>query len=63
MVVEGMEPAQVAAERGVSRPVLTEQLRAAVGALASRYELLAYGGAVETHEQRLRARLAGKRCS
>ena len=38
LVVEGMEPAQVAAERGISRPVLVEQLRDAVGALATRYE-------------------------
>jgi hypothetical protein len=43
LVVAGMEPAQVAAERGVSWPVLVEQLRGAVGTLASRYECLANG--------------------
>jgi hypothetical protein len=37
------EPAQVAAERGVSPAVLVEQLRDAVGALATRYERLANG--------------------
>jgi hypothetical protein len=39
LVVEGSDPAMVAAERGVSRPALVEQLRAAVG-LAIRYERL-----------------------
>jgi hypothetical protein len=43
LVVEGTDPAVVAAERGVSRPALVEQLRAAVGALATRYERLANG--------------------
>ena len=43
LVVEGAEPAQVAAERGVSQPALVEQLRNAVGALAVRYERLANG--------------------
>ena len=43
LVVEGADPAVVAAERGVSRPALVEQLRAAVGALATRYERLANG--------------------
>jgi hypothetical protein len=33
----------VAAERGVSRLALVKQLRAAVGALATRYEHLANG--------------------
>jgi hypothetical protein len=42
-VVEGTDPAVAAAERGVSQPVLVEQLRAAVGALATRYERLANG--------------------
>jgi hypothetical protein len=35
LVVEGMEPAQVAAERGVSRATLVEQLRDAVDELAA----------------------------
>jgi hypothetical protein len=43
LVVEGTDPAVVAAARGVSRPALVEQLRDAVGALASRYERLAGG--------------------
>jgi hypothetical protein len=43
LVVEGQEPTHVAAERGVSRAALVEQLREAVGALASRYERLAGG--------------------
>jgi hypothetical protein len=43
MHVAGQEPATVAAERGVSRPALVEQLRDAVGALARRYYRLANG--------------------
>jgi hypothetical protein len=43
LVVEADEPGAVAAERGVSRPALVEQLRNAVGALAVRYERLANG--------------------
>jgi hypothetical protein len=42
--VEGQDPAVVAAERGVSRLALVEQLRAAVGARATRYEHLAHAG-------------------
>ncbi|HKC72938.1 MAG TPA: hypothetical protein VKF37_01895 [Chloroflexota bacterium] len=38
LVLEGAEPALVAAERGVSRPVLVEQLRDAVDELAVAYE-------------------------
>jgi hypothetical protein len=38
LVVEGTEPALVAAERGMSRPLLVEQLRDAVDALAVAYE-------------------------
>jgi hypothetical protein len=38
LVVEGLEPAQVAAVRGVSRATLVEQLRAAVDELAMEYE-------------------------
>jgi hypothetical protein len=36
LVVEGAEPAQVAAERGVSRLMLTEQLRDAIDRLGGR---------------------------
>ena len=43
LVVEGADPAVLTAERGVSRPVLVEQLREAVAALATRYERLANG--------------------
>ena len=43
LIVNGTDPAQVAARRGVSRPALVEQLREAVGALAIRYERLANG--------------------
>ena len=56
-----MEPAHVATERGVSQPLLTEQLREAVGALAARYELLAYGCLNQPPAVSLRAALAGKR--
>jgi hypothetical protein len=38
LVVEGAEPALVAAERGVSRAALVEELREAVDALAVEYE-------------------------
>jgi hypothetical protein len=41
LVVEGAEPGQVAAERGVSRAVLVEQLRDAVDELAMEYEATA----------------------
>jgi hypothetical protein len=60
-VVEGQEPATVAAERGVSRPALVEQLREAVGALASRYERLANGDLNDLPVPSLRATLGGKR--
>jgi hypothetical protein len=43
LIVNGKDLAQVAAERGVSRPALVEQLRDAVGALAVRYQRLANG--------------------
>ena len=42
LVVEGADPAVVAAERGVSRPVLVEQLRDAVDELALEYEEVAF---------------------
>jgi acetolactate synthase regulatory subunit len=38
LAVENMDPAAVAAERGVSPPILTEMLRDAVDALAVEYE-------------------------
>jgi hypothetical protein len=60
LVVEGAEPAQVARERGVSRPVLVEQLRNAVGALAGQYEHLANGHLNEWPALSLQAALGGK---
>jgi hypothetical protein len=51
----------LAAERGVSRPVLVEQLRDATGELAVEYENVAYAGVVETEQDRVLASLAGKR--
>ena len=50
LIVNGTDPAQVAAERGVSRPALVEQLRDAVGALAIHYERLANG---DSHDRRV----------
>jgi hypothetical protein len=41
LVVDGADPAHVAAERGVSRPALVELLRDAVDALAVEYEEVA----------------------
>ena len=61
LVVEGAEPAQVAAERGVSHAVLVEQLRDAVGSLACRYEHLANGHLNDWPVASLRAALPGKR--
>jgi hypothetical protein len=60
LVVSGAEPAVVAAERGISRPALVEQLRDAVGALASRYERLANGDLNDWPVANLRAALGGK---
>jgi hypothetical protein len=51
----------VAAERGVSRPVLVEQLRDAVEELAIDDEDIADAGIVETPEERVRTALARKR--
>jgi hypothetical protein len=59
LIVEGPEPAALAAERGVSRPDLVEQLRDAVGALAAQYERLA-GGDLNQRSQALGARRAAK---
>jgi hypothetical protein len=61
LVVEDQEPAHVAAERGVGRAALVEQLREAVGALASRYERLAGGDLNDWPPASLRATLGGKR--
>src|ERR671936_2047690 len=58
---ESQEPATVAAERGVSRAALVEQLRDAVGALACQYEHLANGRLNEWPAVTLRAALGGKR--
>jgi hypothetical protein len=61
LVVEGGDPAVVAAERGVSRPVLVEQLRHAVGALATRYERFANGDLNDWPVANLGAAPGGKR--
>jgi hypothetical protein len=61
LVVEGAEPAQVAAERGVSRATLVEQLRDAVGALAIRYERRANGDLNDSSAIDLHAALGSKR--
>jgi hypothetical protein len=61
LVVDGAEPGQVAAERGVSRATLVEQLRDAVGSLACRYEHLANGYLNDWPVASLRAALGGKR--
>jgi hypothetical protein len=42
LVVEGQDPAVVAAERAVSRPALVELLRDAIGELALEYEEAAF---------------------
>jgi hypothetical protein len=57
--VNGTDPAQVAAERGVCRPALVEQLRDAVGALATRYERIANGDLNDWPVTNLRAALHG----
>jgi hypothetical protein len=51
----------VVAERGVSRPVLVQQLRNAVEELAIDYEDIAYADVVQTPEERVRMALARKR--
>jgi hypothetical protein len=61
LVVEGAEPAQIAAERGVSRATLVEQLRDAVRALAIRYERRANGDLNDASAIDLRAALGSKR--
>ena len=61
LVVEAAEPTLVAAERGVSRPMLTAQLRDGIDLLAVEYEDTAYERLVETDEEQVRAALARKR--
>jgi hypothetical protein len=61
LVVEGAEPTQVAAERGVSCAVLVELLRDAVEELAITYEDVAYASLGESAQERARATLAARR--
>lgn len=61
LVVEGAEPAQVAAERGVSRATLVEQLREAVDELAMEYEDTANAHLNDIPTLRVRAAPARKR--
>jgi hypothetical protein len=61
LVVDGMDPALVARERGVSRPVLVEMLRDAVDELAVAYEDTAYAHLNASPAEQVRATLARKR--
>jgi hypothetical protein len=61
LVVEGQDPAAVAAERGVSRPTLVELLRDAVDELALEYEEVAFASLGQTPREQVQARLAGGR--
>jgi hypothetical protein len=61
LVVEGIEPAVVAAERGVSRAVLVEQHRNAVDELAMEYEDTVNAHLDESSAERVRATLARRR--
>jgi hypothetical protein len=61
LVVEGADPAQVAAERGTSRLMLTEQLRNAIDQLAMQVEDVAYASLEESKQERVRAILARRR--
>jgi hypothetical protein len=61
LVVEGLDPAEVARERGVSRPALVELLREAVDELAIQYEDVAFASVGQTKQEQVQARLAGKR--
>jgi hypothetical protein len=61
LVVEGIDPSLMAAQRGVSRLMLTEQLRDAIDQLAMEYEDVAYASVIETQVERMRAALARKR--
>jgi hypothetical protein len=58
LVVEGAEPAQVAAERGVRLLMLTEQLRDAIDQLAMEVEDIAYASVGKSKQERVRATLA-----
>jgi hypothetical protein len=60
LVVEGVDPAHAATERGVSRPALIEMLRDAVDELAMEYEDVAYASVGESNQDRVRAELARK---
>jgi hypothetical protein len=51
----------VAAERGVSRLMLTEQLRDAIDQLALEYEDVAYAFVRRSKQERVRMALARKR--
>ena len=59
LLAESQEPATVAAERGVSRAALVEQLREAVGMLAAGYERLAGGDLDNLPPPRLLTRMGG----
>jgi hypothetical protein len=63
LLIEAMDAARVAADRGVSQAVLTEQLRHAVQWIASVYEARAYAGEVSDPglAGAVRARLGGTR--
>jgi hypothetical protein len=58
LVVDGMNSAQIAAERGVSQPVLVDQLRDAVDELAIVYEDTAYASVDGSYREQVRAALA-----
>jgi hypothetical protein len=61
LVVDGMNSAQIAAERGVSQPVLVDQLRDAVDELAIVYEDTAYASVGGSYQEQVRAALARTR--
>jgi hypothetical protein len=61
LVVEGAEPVQVAAQRGVSHATLVEQLRDAVDELGVTYEDVAFASVGQSEQERVLAVLAGKR--
>jgi hypothetical protein len=61
LVVQGMDPALVARQRGVSRPVLVEMLRDAVDELGARYEDVACASVWPNPTEQVRAALARKR--
>jgi hypothetical protein len=61
LVVEGMDPEWVAEDWGITVPVLTEQLRAAVQWVAGCYEARANGHLNDSTGQRMQAAPARKR--